>query len=128
MFLVDSFRAADFSPRTAEVSLPDLARWFDGPPLWKVRGLTASECACCDILAYGGRARLAEAAKLSDDSSPAFLEVPATIAVRIEYLIAGSVDLVCDYAIARKLSEVYPIEFLTLTLKIIELTGLGENG
>ena len=53
--------------------------------------------------------------------------VPMDIALRLELLIAGSVDPVCDIELAVKLNMAFPTEFLILTKKIMRLTGLGHE-
>ena len=51
--------------------------------------------------------------------------VPMDIALRIELLIAGSIDPICDTGLAVKLNMAFPTEFQILTKKIMRLTGLG---
>jgi hypothetical protein len=125
-FLRDAFAAADFAPRATTLTLSDLAPWFDGPPEWTVRGLTAAECARCDVLALGGRAKLAAAVAAAGEPSAPVPDLPVATALRVEYLVAGSVEPAMDYPTARQLSDAFPVEFLLLTGKIVELTGKGS--
>lgn len=128
-FKREAFAAAVFTPRVITLTLPDLAAWFDGPPEWTVRGLTAAECARGDALALGGRAKLAAAMATVNGSAPARSpDWPVAIALRIEYLIAGSIEPAIDYPLACRLSDNYPVEFMLLTTKIVELTGAGAHG
>ena len=55
------------------------------------------------------------------------MSVPVDTQKRILHLVKGSVDPKIDESVAVKLSETFPIEFLVLTNKILELTGLGQT-
>jgi hypothetical protein len=52
--------------------------------------------------------------------------VPDDIAKRLEHLALGSVDPPCPLDLAVRLCTSFPIEFYTLTNKIMELTGKGQ--
>lgn len=131
------FMQSQFQPRTAAVDVPALAPWFgDDKPVWTVRGQTASEIARSMesvsrrknvdnvVKALGSNKdqidEIKRALGMSDDT-------PDDIVKRISQLTSCSVDPVCDEQMAVRLAETYPVEFYSLTNKIIELTGLGVD-
>lgn len=137
-FKAKDFDKAKFSPRTTEVPVPGLNEWFDGPAVWKVRGLSGNELGRCNELAEKNRKNIADIVKalvannggetadaiqglvsLSDD-------VPQDVARRIEYLIAGSVDPDCHLDRAVLLNQAFPIEFRIISEEIFKLTGQGH--
>ena len=136
-FKTKEFMDAETSFRTEEVKVPDLKDWFDGEPVWKIRGLTGNECGKCSELSGGNRKTAAEfvsamMSKTQDEATGAlkgFLslsgDMPQDNAKRIEYLIMGSVDPVCDLELALKLNEAFPVEFISITNMILSLTGKG---
>ena len=132
------FHKAKFQPRTTDVSVPGLADWFDGPSIWKVRGLTGNELGRCNELAERNRKSISDIVRalianngsetaeaiqglvsLSDD-------VPQDVARRIEYMIAGSVDPDCPVERAVLLNQAFPIEFRIISEEIFKLTGQGH--
>lgn len=135
-FDAKQFMAAKFEPRTAQVSLPGLADWFDGEPVWTVRGQTANEVAqAMDagnkhknidtvISAIGANTdQINELRKAIGIDKDTHVEVIK----RLEQLVQCSVDPVITLDIAVKLGETRPIELYQLTNKITELTGLGMD-
>jgi hypothetical protein len=137
-FKAKDFDKAKFSPRTTDVPVPGLSEWFDGPAVWKVRGLSGNELGRCNELAEKNRKNIADIVKalvannggetadaiqglvsLSDD-------VPQDVARRIEYLIAGSVDPDCPLDRAVLLNQAFPIEFRIISEEIFKLTGQGH--
>ena len=124
-FRADAFRAANLAPRTQTLTdgLADLAGWFEGAPAWTVRGLTTDDTLRAQTLAYGGRAKLAAALKQSAQERA----LCVAAALRVEYLVAGSVDPVMDYDMAAKFAAAYPVEFALLVDRIVALTGQGAD-
>lgn len=127
-FKKNEFEKAKMEFRTEDISVPAMAEWFEGAPVWKVRGLSGNELGRCNEMA-DSRKNLTEIlqdllVKKKDETPTDY--VPQEVAKRIEYLMVGSVDPVCDLDMATKLNEVFPIEFRILTGKIIELTGQGQ--
>jgi hypothetical protein len=104
--------------------------------VWTVRGLTAAEIAKA-TLAEQHRTNLnlvlsamtldketaGEVRKLFGTSN----DVPGDTARRLEMLVLGSVEPTPTLAEAVKLAEVFPVVFLELTNKILELSGLGQH-
>ena len=132
-----AFNSATFVHRTEAVAVPGLADWFDGEPVWTVRGLTAHEFARCveaaekrntsgalmEALMAGSKTEkvreLREALALTE-------ETPAEISKRLEMLRIGSVDPAISHDMAVKLAEVFAIEFYQLTNVVTRLTGQGQ--
>lgn len=127
-FKKKEFEKAKMEYRIMDVPVLSMAEWFDGAAMWKVRGLSGNELGRCNEMA-GSRKGLTEIlqdllVKKSEETTADY--VPQEVAKRIEYLMAGSVDPVCDLELATKVNETFPIEFRILTQKIIELTGQGQ--
>lgn len=141
-FNLDGFEAQQFEPRTARVSVPDLAQWFlEGEtPEWEVRGLTAAEFYRA-MEAFERQRVLVAAADISSEAVGAGAELaaslkrllgvsksaPPELAKRLEMLVFGSVEPKITLPLAVKLGENFPIEFALLTNKIVELTGRGAD-
>lgn len=137
MFDTDDFMKSKFIPRTDDVRVEGLKDFFDEnePPLWKVRGQTASEIAQSAeavkrninidsvLQALGSNEdkinELRGALGISTD------DVPGEIVKRITQLVQCSVEPVVTEEFAKKLAEARPIEFYIITNKIVELTGMG---
>ena len=135
-FAADRFERAAFEPRRAKVPVPALAPFFDAgeTPEWEVRGLSAVELhraleagrrqgsveAVVKAIAANGdqAAAVRKALGLSKDT-------PGEIAKRLELLVMGSVVPALTLPQAVKLAEAFPIEFLSLTNEITDLTGRG---
>ncbi|MBF0308127.1 MAG: hypothetical protein HQL56_01175 [Magnetococcales bacterium] len=145
MFNVKQFRSARFVARTADIDLSGsgLAEFFQegSPPVWKVRGLTGEEMAICrqdrrdaiaarDIMgqiraraeAQGAEEHVQALAVLSKTMSDG---VPDDHALYLSYVQHGSVAPVCPREMAVKLAANFPVEFMAIAHKILELTGLG---
>lgn len=138
------FGAAQFAPRTEEVSVEDgpLADFFpiDEKPVFVVRGLTASELAMANeaiaknqtigtvLEALQGEgdhaekvAELREVMGLSKDKTP-------NVTVKsIEMIIMGCVSPVLDRQSVVKIGEIAPVEFQLLSNAITKLTGQGQE-
>ena len=137
-FKAKQFDKARFEPRTSDVKVPGLHEWFDGDPVWKVRGLTGNELGRCNEMAERNRKNIADivralVASNGEGSAEAIQgivgmgdDVPQDVARRIEYLIAGSVDPDCPLDRAVRLNQVFPVEFRIITEEIFRLTGLGH--
>jgi len=133
------FLGAGFTPRTAEVPVPDLAEFFSegSPAVWKIRGLKGVEVSQANdavdkyrnvagligkILGGSEKEKIEAAIKtLGYDGS-----TPADVVKRLEYLRLGSVDPVVDRDLASRLCEFFPIEFYQITNEILTLTGRGH--
>ena len=135
-FKKSDFIAARYEPRVAEVPVPELKPFFDGGnPVWKVKGLTGQELGRANDAADRNKKissvvegvlsdnpkKIAKAVKMVIDP-----DTPHDVAKRLEHLILGSVDPVCDLELALRVCERFPIEFYSITNKILELTGLGQ--
>jgi len=136
-FKAKEFKKTRFACRTETVPLPDLKQWFDGPAEWTVKGLNGNELGRCKEMAERNRKTInALLEALSENQVDRTVEVvqhltgldgnvPMDIALRIELLIAGSINPICDTELAVKLNMTFPTEFKILTKKILRLTGLG---
>ena len=136
-FKTKEFKKARLSPRTETIPLPDLADWFDGPAEWTVKSLSGNELARCKEKAARNRKTItaiieALSTERTEDAVSAVKTltgtdgaVPMSVSLRIELLVAGSVDPACDIEIAAKLNMAHPAEFQVLTKTIMRLTGLG---
>jgi len=138
-FKTKEFKKTKFAYRTEAVQLPntDLNQWFDGSAEWIVKGLNGNELGHCKEMAERNRKTINTLIEtLSKESTEGVINtveyftgldgsVPMDIALRIELLIAGSIDPVCDTELAVKLNMTFPTEFQILTKKIMRLTGLG---
>jgi len=120
------------------VPVPELKDWFDeGDELvWEVRGLTGVEFAKADEVAGKRSISTAileglltmRAGEVKDAISKMVghgEEIPESTAKRIAHLVAGSVNPVCDEDLAARLNKAFPTVFLTLTNRILILSGQG---
>lgn len=134
-----AFERAQLGPRTSQVPVPGLARWFTegADPVWTVRGLDASEV---HFTAEAGKTRSTVANLLNavaeGGSQVKALRsaiglpdgmVPGEIVRRQEMLRIASIDPVIDLTVAVKLSEKFPVEFMQLTNEVLLLTGQGAT-
>jgi len=137
-FDIDRFEAAKFVPRTRVILLEVLAAFFDPgeAPNWTVRGLTFSELHRALEAAkrqnsmeaiVAALATKAQQAKAIREAIGLAADTPGEVAKRLEMLTLGSVAPAIDLQTAVKLAETFPIEFLTLTNAIAELTGQGAD-
>jgi len=134
------FMKQQFEPRTARVAVPTLAKWFkleDGEAAeWEVRGLTGNEVGRLHEIEDNHRNMVDVVRSLSNNQSVVNElkkavgisdDVPLVIMKRLEQLTMGSVNPKIDLPVAVKLCETYPVQFMVLTNKITDLTGLGLN-
>lgn len=139
-FDLKAFRKAQFEDRTAKVPVPDLKEWFaeEDEPAFIVRGLTAEEVARCNEAVQRNKniSTVVEALHSSNQQEKiqAMREmlgisesVPNDLAKRLEQFAIGMVDPDMDHELAKKFAETYPVEFYSITTKIMELTGLGRQ-
>ena len=135
-FKTEDFKSALYEPRVGEVPVPELKPFFDnGKPVWKVKGLTGQEVGRANDAADRNKKiskvvegvlsdnpkKIAQAVKQVIDP-----DTPQDVAKRLEHMILGSVEPICDLELALKICERFPIEFYSITNKILELTGLGH--
>lgn len=136
MFDAARFERAKLEPRKSAVSVPALAPFFDDEeqPVWHVRGLTAVELhrALDAGKRQGSIESIVKAIAQNADQAVAVRralglgsDTPGEIAKRLEMLVMGSVMPTIDLPTAVKLAECFPIEFLSLSNEITELTGRG---
>jgi len=135
-FNADKFERTKLEPRRARVPVPALAPFFDEgeAPEWEVRGLSATELhrALDAGKRQGAIESVVRALATSGDQAQAVrkalglsADTPGEIAKRLEMLVMGSVAPIIELPAAVKLAESFPIEFLSLTNEITELTGKG---
>lgn len=133
-----AFLKTQFTPREEGVKLPALKQWFGADnPVWIVRGMTAIELANAENASTKAQhvTNIVELVAKHDENKIAELKdvlgltdnTPAVIAKRLEHLVTASITPAIDMTVAVKLAETFPIEFLMLTNKISELTGLGMD-
>jgi len=144
-FDVSAFSREKYCPREAEVSFSIPVP--GGDPLkpveqvFKVKGLTAEELARIDqvvdnnknlqalldavIKADSGdlKSRLDAIKELAGMSN----DIPASHVKKLAIFRAGCVNPEFNQADAVKFSNVHPIEFIMISNKIYELTGLGQQ-
>jgi len=120
-FNLEGFRSVEAQPRTEAVRVDDLADWFEGEPIWTVRGLTYDEIAKADAAADKTKTLTALVESLAssdsvrekvtlmkdvlgfgDDSSPQAIR-------RLEMFVIASVDPVIELDVAVKLSNTNPV-------------------
>lgn len=139
-FNAEKFNNAEFEIPTRKIEVPQLADWFDkaDEAFWTVKGLTAEESAITQeaqernksIGALMGAIVNATGKEQSDAIRSAVGlgdELPADVVRRIEILVQGSVDPICDRDTAIKLGTFFPTVFYRLSNNILELTGEGAN-
>src|SRR6056297_1361709 len=135
-FDTKSFRKATFEDRTESVPVPDLKEWFaEGEePVFVVRGLTAEELARCNEAVQQNKniSSVVEALHSSNQQEKvqAMREmlgvsesVPNELAKRLEQFALVTIDPDMDHEMAVRFAENYPVEFFSVTNKIMELTG-----
>jgi hypothetical protein len=140
-FDANRFVEADLAPRTEDVPVPELAAFYDEgeSPVWRVRALTANEVqraatakdrllregALLDAISSGSRTEMAE--ELARVLGRKAEDVEPETARRMEILMAGSVAPECSLEMAGRLADAFPIQFITLTNRILALTGQGAE-
>jgi hypothetical protein len=141
-FDISKFEQKQFKDRTADIPVPELAKFFgeNEKPVWVVKCLSGSELAEANdavennrnidgligALAAGSGKEKIEAVKetLGLPTSKA----PGELVRRFSLLVSGSVSPKCPQNIAVKLAHNFPTTFYKLTNKIISLTGQGRLG
>lgn len=134
----DRFERAEFRPRTVRVSVEALADFFgEGEePAFEVRGLSATELhrAMEAGQRQGSVESIVKAIAANGDQAAAIRkalglgkDTPGEIAKRLELLVAGCIAPVLTLPQAVRLAERFPVEFLTITNAITELTGKGAE-
>lgn len=135
-FNAEKFERATFEARTARVSVPALAPFFDEGEACEfvVRGLTATELhrALEAGKRQGSVEQIVKAIATSGDQAEAVRralgltkDTPGEIAKRLEMLVLGAVSPALTLPQAVKLAEACPVDFLSLTNEITALTGKG---
>lgn len=135
-FNADRFECASFEARRTRVQVAALAQFFDDgeAPEWEVRGLSAIELhrAIEAGRRQGSIDSIVKAIAANGDQASAVRralglskDTPGEIAKRLEMLVLGSVAPVVTLPQAVKLAEAFPVDFLSLTNEITELTGKG---
>ncbi len=137
-FNAERFERSKFAPRTARVSVPALASFFDADEeaAFDVRGLSATELH--RAMEAGKRQssveQIVKAIAASGDQAEAVRralgltkDTPGEIAKRLEMLVMGAVSPAMTLPQAVKLAEAFPVEFLALTNEITALTGKGAD-
>jgi hypothetical protein len=136
-FNSDLFRRAQFAERTETVEMPMLADFFsDGEsPTFVVRGLTASELhkaieAGKKNAGVDSLVKAIASQKEQVEQIRAVLgldkDMPGEIVRRVELMVLGSVSPKLNHADVVKLAEIAPVEFMDLTNRITNLTGMGQ--
>ena len=134
------FMTIDFKDRIESVPVPRLKKFFEGDPVWKVRGLTGLESAIAKKAAQDNKSISAiidaigtkrkqemidgikELTGIGDD------KVPDELVQRYSWIEQGSVDPECDHDLAMALARNFPEDFYHLTNRIMALTGAGRLG
>ncbi len=137
-FDLDKLERAKLEPRRARVTVQALAPFFTGgdDPAFEVRGLTATELH--RAIEAGKRQSsiesIVKAIAATGDQAAAVrralglsTDTPGEIAKRLEMLVLGTVAPKIDLPHAVKIAEGWPIEFLTITNEIADLTGKGAD-
>ncbi|MFZ7126412.1 MAG: hypothetical protein ACOWWM_09705 [Desulfobacterales bacterium] len=140
-FDLSRFRETKYQPRTGTVKVPALGGLFSegSEPVFTVRGVTGQELGLIkeaegkrrDALQIAGRLMSAGG---GEQKAEAVLEAlgfndklaPDT-ATRLELLMVAAVDPKLERKDAIKLCRTFPIEFYSVTTKILELTGQGQD-
>jgi hypothetical protein len=141
-FNLKQFNKTEYQLRTADVKIttPALMSFFSegDDPVWKVRGLTAAELALAEESILSKQTVfdvIKEAVKLNNSDKITELgnllgnttDLPKAVKKRIEHLVLGSIDPVIDTREAVILQQNFPVEFMELSNKILELTGQGAE-
>jgi|LGVE01.1.fsa_nt_gb hypothetical protein len=145
MLDINKFSAANFSPRSIDVPVPEMERFFPEDTgkkdmTWEVRGLTAEELAGVNDAVQQNKnassilsaisskvtkekiGAIKEAMGMSDDNAP------DDVVRRITMLTLGCVSPECPQDMAVRVGDAFPQVFYKLSNKITELTGLGKVG
>ncbi len=128
-FKMADFQRTQFTHREEKIKVPDLAQFFNGDPVWTVRGLTGEELAQVNESAEKAKKLQAIAEGLvagdAKEQTAAIRELlghggetPIDLDRRLTMLTIASVNPVIDRPAAVKLADAYPVEFHTLTTKV----------
>ena len=137
------FLKEKFTPRHGAVQVPDLKEFFpaEEEPIWQIRGLTGQEIGRARHAAEnrdkvakplvkalmkgsdsGRQKEVEEMLGINDD-------VPFIVALKIEYVILGSILPECSRELAVNICKKFPIEFYDIAQAIEILSGKGhDNG
>ena len=137
-FNADRFDATKFEPRTGEVRVDALVDFFeDGEePLWKVRGMSATELYKTAEARNRQESTVAIVKAIANNVDQVTAvrkalgltsDVPGEIVKRLEMIVIASVAPKIELPTAVKLAENFPIEFMLITNQITELTGRGSD-
>ena len=139
-FDANLFLKATINHRESDVKVPALQDFFGkDEPIFKVKALSGEQIAIVNEAAERNKNLNALMSALvggsSEQKSAAVKslmgvgsdEVPEDTAKRIEVLIMGSVDPVCDRDMAIKINEYFPLDFTKITNEIYRLTGEGGD-
>lgn len=137
-FNVDKFDATKFEARTAEVRVEALVDFFDEgeEPVWKVRGMTSAELYKTAEARNRQESTVAIVKAIANNVDQVTAvrralgltsDVPGEIVKRLEMLVMASLSPKVELPTAVKLAEHFPIEFMTITNQITELTGRGSD-
>jgi hypothetical protein len=137
------FMRAKFIPRTAFIEVPEIAEWFgkDQAPGFMVRGLSGDELAISNLeatkdivdlsqkLLSGVVDSMSDALKVLFDAHTD--EIPSVMAKNFHLFMFGLLtpDIPEGERLefAEKFSKRLPVDFLRVTNKITELTGMGQT-
>ena len=138
-FKLKEFSKAKFEARTATVSVPALAEFFDEGEKaeFVVRGLTGEETARVNeaqsksknlqavVAALAGKDQTEKIQALQESLGLSADTIPGDLARRIEMLAMGCADPVIDVQTAAKIFKVAPVDGYNLTNEILRLSGQG---
>ena len=133
---ISKFMSEQFEARTQEVKIDELNDYFDGEPIFTVRGLSFKELSLCDqqsesnatealIKAISGN--LSEKEEAIKKIAGIDNDLPAESKKRIHMLKMGCVNPKIDDSFAVKFAHNFPIPFTQLTNTIAALTGQGAQ-
>ena len=137
-FDINGFNGATFQRRTETVPIAVLSDFFgkDEKAEFEIQGLTHHEIAECAAGIQGNenlKAILQAAAGHKPSIKEAIgdilqksVEVPVDTQKRILHLVKGCITPKIEEGTAVLIAERFPVEFIELTNKILELTGLGQ--
>jgi hypothetical protein len=138
MFKSSEFARAQFTAREKDVKVEDLAKWFDGDPVWRVRSLSGEELArvhqagdnASNMLDIA-EALISGAGSGAGDAIKELLGVtdttPEDFAKRIEMILIASVEPKVDRQTVVKIADAFPVVFMEISGEIMQLTALGKT-
>ena len=146
-FNVKKFTQTEMEPRTFDFPIPNVAKelpdCFENgeKPVWKIQGIGSVELGMAEqaIANVDIKEKIISGltALNSEDVANQIRELigaksndptaspPDHIAKRIFYLVYGALDPKCDFEDARKFCDRFPTEFLSITQKILDISGMG---